>query len=363
MTGGGADGSGLPRLSVFFFSSADTGAHRDKYAFILDAAVLADRLGFEAAWLPERHFHAFGGLFPNPAVLAAALATRTSRIRLRAGSVVLPLHHPARVVEEWSMVDALSGGRVDLSLATGWNKGDFILGGCAFDQRREYLFEHLDTLRELWRGGEIGYELDGERIGVRTFPVPVQPELGLWLTATTGSDTFRRAGELGLNVLTGYLRQRREEMERSIEVYRDAHARGGHSAAPHVTLMVHSHAAEDAAQAVAAVVPPLAEYVDGFLGLNERGRSAIGRSDAALTEQERRDLAEYSARKYAWEMGLIGDEARVLEQLHYFAGIGVDEVACLVDYGLAANQDLASLRRLGEIRARAADREPSADPA
>jgi hypothetical protein len=60
-------------------------------------------------WLPERHFHPLGGAYPNPALAAAALAVRTRRIRLRAGSVVLPLQDPVTIAEDWSFVDNLSG--------------------------------------------------------------------------------------------------------------------------------------------------------------------------------------------------------------------------------------------------------------
>ena len=69
-------------------------------------------------WTPERHLHAFGGLFPSSSVISAALAASTQRIRIRAGSVVLPLHSPIRVAEEWSVVDNLSTGRVK-NLTTG----------------------------------------------------------------------------------------------------------------------------------------------------------------------------------------------------------------------------------------------------
>ncbi|MGO4427050.1 LLM class flavin-dependent oxidoreductase, partial [Streptomyces sp. MCAF7] len=92
-------------FSLYFFGDYPEDAERDKYALIMAAAEFADQHGFHALWFPERHFNSFGALFPNPSVLAAALAGRTSRIRLHAGSVVLPLHHPVRVAEEWSVVD------------------------------------------------------------------------------------------------------------------------------------------------------------------------------------------------------------------------------------------------------------------
>ena len=106
-------------FSLFFFSANEAEFAQVKYKLLIEAAKFADEHQFSAVWLPERHFHAFGGLYPNPSTLAAALAMVTERIRLRAGSVVWPLHHPIRVAEEWSVVDNLSNGRVDLSFATG----------------------------------------------------------------------------------------------------------------------------------------------------------------------------------------------------------------------------------------------------
>ncbi|WP_420710283.1 LLM class flavin-dependent oxidoreductase, partial [Streptomyces sp. NRRL S-15] len=102
-------------FGVYFFGDYpqdDTTPRHGKYDHLLETARFADRNGFHSLWIPERHFHSFGGLFPNPVVLAAALARETDRIRINAGSVVLPLHDPIRVAEEWSMVDNLSGGRI-----------------------------------------------------------------------------------------------------------------------------------------------------------------------------------------------------------------------------------------------------------
>ena len=114
-------------FSVIFFSDAGRYPAGNRYQLVFDIAEYVDRHGFSALWVPERHFHRFGGIYSNPGVLAAALAMRTSDIRLRAGSVVLPLHHPALVAETWAMVDNLSGGRVDLAFASGWNPNDFLV--------------------------------------------------------------------------------------------------------------------------------------------------------------------------------------------------------------------------------------------
>jgi natural product biosynthesis luciferase-like monooxygenase protein len=335
----------LPKISVFFFSSADTGPGPRRYAEILRTAELADQLGFAAVWIPERHFHPFGGLFPNPAVLGAALAARTGRIAIRAGSVVVPLHDPVRIAEDWALVDALSDGRAGLSLATGWNRGDFALGRCGFDERRDYTFAAVETLRALWRGGEAKVTVDETGHAVRTYPAPVQPELPLWLTATSGPATFDEAGRRGLNLLTAYLQLDRPRLASNIRRYRQAFAAHAPGRVPHVTLMLHSCVAETASSAMAAAEEPLIAYQRQFLDLNDRA----GDPDGLLTADEKRDLARYAAHKYAAERGLIGGPAEAAERLRELAGIGVDEVACLVDFGLSPAQVTETLTRLADV--------------
>jgi natural product biosynthesis luciferase-like monooxygenase protein len=103
----------------------------------------------------ERHFHAFGGLYPNPSVMAAALSTITSRVALRCGSVVAPLHDSVRLAEEWSVVDNLSQGRVGLAFASGWNSNDFVLAPSRFAERKQRMNEQLADFRRLWRGEPV----------------------------------------------------------------------------------------------------------------------------------------------------------------------------------------------------------------
>src|SRR5262249_10639666 len=116
-----------PGFSLLFFASQQADFSRGKFDLFRQSARFADEHDFEAVWVPERHFHAFGGIFPNPSLPGVVLAEITRRLRIRAGSVVMPLHHPIRVAEEWAVVDNLSDGRVDLSFAIGWNPNDFVI--------------------------------------------------------------------------------------------------------------------------------------------------------------------------------------------------------------------------------------------
>jgi iturin family lipopeptide synthetase A len=109
------------QFSLYFFGNYDAAYRDDKYSLLMEAAKYADANDFTAIWLPERHFHAVGGFSPNSSLLASALAGQTTQLQLRGGSVVLPLHHPVRVAEEWSVVDNLSNGRAGISIASGWH--------------------------------------------------------------------------------------------------------------------------------------------------------------------------------------------------------------------------------------------------
>jgi len=140
------------KFGLMFFSGSDRPDGTDRYALVLDAARLADRAGLCAVWTPERHFDEFGGLFPNPSVLGAALAVTTERVQVRAGSLISPLHDPIRVAEEWAVVDNLSHGRVAISFGSGWNADDFVFCPDQYQERQARMYRDIDEVTRLWRG-------------------------------------------------------------------------------------------------------------------------------------------------------------------------------------------------------------------
>jgi len=138
-------------FSLFYFAS-HAGGGRDPYRLLVEGTRFADTHGLSAVWTPERHFHPFGGLFPNPAITSTALAMVTKHVQLRAGSLVLPLQHPVRVAEDWSLVDNLSNGRAAISFASGWHANDFALAPANYASRRQLLYRDIEVFRRLWRG-------------------------------------------------------------------------------------------------------------------------------------------------------------------------------------------------------------------
>jgi len=244
----GVDNTKKPvQFSLFYFDGKEGALAEDKYRLLVEGARFADENGFTAVCTPERHFHEFGGLYPNPAITSAAVAMITRQVQIRAGSVVIPLHHHLRVAEEWAAVDNLSHGRVGISFASGWHADDFALAPQNYAARKARMISGIETVRRLWRGDSeaIANGL-GKMVELRTFPKPLQRELPVWVTCSGNPETFILAGEVGGGVLTHLLGQSIDELAEKITLYRHTLVQSGHDAAKGtVTLMLHTFIGEN----------------------------------------------------------------------------------------------------------------------
>ncbi|MCK1798012.1 amino acid adenylation domain-containing protein [Streptomyces sp. XM4193] len=326
----------------------------DRYGLILDAAEFADRHGFHALWFPERHFNSFGSLFPNPSVLAAALATRTRRIRLQAGSVVLPLHHPIRVAEEWSVVDNLSGGRAGLCIAGGWHATDFALAPQHYGRHREVLYEQLADVRTLWSGRPLATAAgDGSPVEVTLHPRPVQRELPMYVAVVSNPDSYRRAAAEGLGVVTNLMTQTVEQLAQNIALYRRTRAEHGLDPAQgRVVVLVHTYLGEDGEQARAQAYRPFVSYLRSSLSLFDQVTNSLG-FDVDLEGASEEDVDFLLSRaydRYCSSRALIGDEREAAEVVEGLVAAGADEIACFVDFGVPREQVVAALPVLDRLR-------------
>jgi len=323
-------------FSLFFFSGGGAGNPAATYDLLLESARFADRHGFAAVWTPERHFQDFGGLYPNPSILGAALAAATERLGIRAGSVVLPLHAPQRVAAEWAVVDRLSRGRVGLSFAPGWHPTDFALRPESYADRRELMFRGIETVRRLWRGetGELQERLE---------PGPVQAELPVWVTCSTNPATWSRAGEIGANVLT--IIQPLPTLAERISRYRAL------SPAGRVTVMVHAFVGDDEAAVRETVRGPMTTYLRTYF--DQYGFLAGGADTLqGLREADIDALMAIAFESYFSSLSLLGRPDKCARLIDRLRGIGVDEVACLIDFGVEASLILEALPALDRLRER-----------
>jgi natural product biosynthesis luciferase-like monooxygenase protein len=342
-------------FSLFFFSAADDSEKREAYRLLLEGARFADDNGFRAIWTPERHFHPFGGLYPNPSVTGAAVAAITRNVEIRAGSVVLPLQDSLRTAEEWSVVDNISGGRVGISFASGWHVNDFVLSPESYADRKAIMMREIETVRSLWRGQTVSrINGAGKEVSIAIHPRPVQAELPVWLTAAGNAETFRLAGEIGAGLLTHLLGQSIEDLKQKVAVYRAAYRQAGHPGKGSVTLMLHTFIGEDAESARSLVRGPFCRYLEESVDLLKqmaRGEG-IDFDPASISRTELDALLSLGFDRYYQTSGLMGDEESCFATLYRIAEADVDEIGCLIDFGVATTAALQGLQRLARLKDR-----------
>lgn len=363
-------------FSLYYWGN-DDGAGPKKYELLLEGAKFADSHGFCAVWTPERHFHAFGGPYPNPAVTGAAVAAVTRNIGVRSGSVVLPLHHPARVAEDWAVIDNLTNGRAGLAVASGWQPDDFVLRPeNTPPNNRAAMFDGIEQIRRLWRGEVVDFPTKTGTFGVLTQPRPVSKELPVWITTAGNPATWREAGEIGAHVLTHLLGQSIEEVAGKIAIYHEALRKAGHDPADFkVSLMLHTYVARDREQARRVAEGPMKAYLGAAVGLVKQYAWAfpafkkpqgIEKPDdidlRTLSGDEAAAILDFAFQRYFEESGLFGTVEDALDRVEQLKRIGVTEVACLIDYGIAPEAVMEGLYPLAEVLRRAnAGGQPAAD--
>lgn len=373
-----------PMAFGLFMWGNDDGPGPSKYRLMLEGARYFDENGFDSVWTPERHFHAFGGPFPNPSVTGAALAATTCTLKIRSGSCVSPLHHPIRIAEEWGVVDNLSNGRVGLAFAAGWQPNDFIIRPDSYGDQKSVMVEQLETVRRLWRGEPVEFENPaGEQVAVTTLPRPVQAELPVWVTTAGNVETYRLAGSMGANVLTHLLGQSVEEVGEKIAAYREARAEAGlDPASGIVSLMLHTFVGESDDAVREIVREPMKDYLRSSIKLilgfawtfpafrrpgGDQAQSPADVDLESLTEEEIEAILDFAFDRYFEGSGLFGTPETCARMVDQCKGVGVDEIACLLDFGVETEAVLESLPRLKRVRDEAnaeaqGERTPPATP-
>jgi alkanesulfonate monooxygenase SsuD/methylene tetrahydromethanopterin reductase-like flavin-dependent oxidoreductase (luciferase family) len=221
-----------PWLFEFFHSLGgperhDPAAIQRHFDWYVDLWVAAEQRGFEGIFFSEHHFGA--AYSPSPHLLIAALAPRTTTLRLGVLGVASPYSTPWRIVEEFGMLDHLTGGRLEPGVVSGIPP-EYALVGIEPAEALERHEEILDVLALAQGDGSVSYhgrywELDD----VELLPRPIQQPLPVW-TASRSIESARRAGARGLKVCFGFLAT--AELAHLAAAYRESADTAGHPAGP-----------------------------------------------------------------------------------------------------------------------------------
>lgn len=312
----------------------------DPFAETFELARIAEEYGYDTVTIGHHHF--MPGNLSDPLTFLAAVAARTSTVRVGTGIFQLPIHNPVRVAEQVATIDQMSGGRVSLGVGMGWWPLEYEVHGSVFRERGARMEEALEILRLVWTSENTSY--DGRFWSfpeLTVHPRPQQrPNPPLWVAGVAPA-AVDRAARLGDAWICGPVQSLAAAL-RCLDVYRPRRAELGR--ADDWILRRYAWVGTDDEQVRTEVLPV---YVDGLM--------AHWRESAEEAEElelfARIDAGEdISAEDIAADRLLWGDPDRVIGQIRgYQAATGCTHVHAAFGAGLPADTGQASLGTFDEI--------------
>jgi natural product biosynthesis luciferase-like monooxygenase protein len=337
-------------FSLFYLPTYRAGFASSLHAFyeeMTDSVRLADRIGWARVLTTEHHFHYYGGAVPNPAVILAAWARETARIRLAAGVSLVPLRHPLQVAEDYTLVDHLSNGRFDMGISRGFVPHEFDAFGIDRGETADRVTEALEIISRFWRGEPFAYEGRFHSFPrIEPWPVPLQRSIPLWIAASNDRSSFVRVGSGGYRLMMNQYPMSVPTLLEKHSWFKEAYAAAGHDPAARrsgVALM--THIADTEEQAIAEAAPALQEHAGAFRNLmahQEWDRNYAADESVLMAMSDGGSLRDMFRNRT-----LIGTPEQAAERLARYRDAGFTEAIFMCRFGnLSAEQCARTMKRL-----------------
>ena len=265
------------KFAVFaLFEEPGVNSPKTVFSKVLEQAEAAEGLGYEGIWLAEHHFTSYG-ILASPAVIGAAIAERTRRLRIGTAVSILPFHDPRRIAEDYAILDVLSDGRVDFGVGRGYQPAEFASFGISMDESRARFNEALAIIEGLWTTDNFSYDGEFWQVDDLTlYAKPIQqPTPPIWLAAVS-PDSFQLAAKAGRQILTAPQITPLSKVREGYVAYREAAQEAGYDVTNLTLPMQRMVYVSDDADA--AIREP-AEHVMWYQERNA-ARMATSKSDA-----------------------------------------------------------------------------------
>jgi alkanesulfonate monooxygenase SsuD/methylene tetrahydromethanopterin reductase-like flavin-dependent oxidoreductase (luciferase family) len=222
---------------------------------------LVDPYGWGHVRTVEHYFQPYGGYSPNPLVFLAAAAQRTRHARLITGAVLPIFNHPLKLAGEIGMVDAISGGRLEVGFARAFLPHEFARFGISVDESRVRFSEGMEQVQLLLEREAVGAQGRFHSFRETTsLPRPTQkPRPPFWVAAIATPESFTAAGKAGHSIMA--IPMTGGKMNELLTLYRDAWRSAGHPGNGRVMLAFHMFCHEDRDTAWRIARDPLNRYL------------------------------------------------------------------------------------------------------
>jgi len=314
----------------------------ERYRMLIDAAVIADQTGFHSINIGEHH--GLGYEISAPPVLLAAIAERTTNLRLGTAVALLANLDTLRLAEDYATVDVISGGRVEITVGRGnFFASTYTLFGQDVEESRDRFDEALHLLVQLWPGEGLHWEgrfrapINGEPLMPRPLQQGVPP---VWVGGGSSADTAIVAAELGLKLMLPSAFGPPEKFREAVDIYLDRFEQAGHAHEPDVGACWHVNVSRNSQDAKDRWERRYGQYHGWTQDLLRRVNPAI---------------PEYLLKPFDYEWlcsngpAVVGSPAEVAERIHKLGDmLGATLHLAYVDMGgTPADEYLAMVELLG----------------
>ena len=250
----------------YLLSCADGQSPLERYRETVEQATRAEALGFESVWPVEHHFHRAVSVLPCPTLLLAAIAARTSTLRLGTAIIQLALGHPLRVAEELATLDVLSGGRVEFGVGRGSNPSHFAGFGVPMSESRARMVEALDYIQHAWTAERFSFRgMFFQADDLALVPRPIQQPHPPIRVAANSAETAAWAGREGYPVFFASNVNPFPKLRELVPLYRRARAEAAHPApadGDDLTLLMPVYVGEDRCRVERDVAPSVRQFAE-----------------------------------------------------------------------------------------------------
>ena len=338
-------------FGIQFFPDVSPGqkSAADYFAESLKLVELCDPYGYSNVRTVEHYFLPYGGYSPNPLLFLTAAAARTQKARLAVGAVLPAFNNPLKIAGEAGMLDAISGGRLELGFARAFLPHEFAQFGVSLDDSVARFDEGLEQVRLLLEQENVtSHGRFHSFTDVTSLPRPTQqPRPPIWVAALGTPASFEKAGRLGHSIMAIPLAGTR--MRELLGLYRDAWRSAGHPGNGRVMLAFHMFCHENHDEAVRIARDPLTRYLKSIVGAASHWIGGTASKDypgydQVIAQLDRETFETQVASGAAW----VGTPAEIIAQIEdYRRRNGAFEIASMqVNFNTLGHDDAAASMRL-----------------